>query len=107
MLSKVRQDYNDLKKNYEILTNSHQEKQKMLNFLNEQKIKNDEIKKQKINSIKSKIIENENKLKNNKPKDFLTKKQKIQQSLDKTEVVLEKIEEKIEKYQDIILLIII
>lgn len=103
MLSKVRQDYNDLKKNYEILTNSHQEKQKMLNFLNEQKVKNDEIKKQKINSIKSKIIENENKLKNNKPKDFLAKKEKIQQSLDKTEVVLEKIEEKIEKYQDIIL----
>lgn len=103
MLSKVRQDYNDLKKNYEILTNSHQEKQKMLNFLNEQKVKNDEIKKQKINSIKSKIIENENKLKNNKPKDFLAKKEKIQQSLDKTEVVLKKIEEKIEKYQDIIL----
>jgi DNA repair exonuclease SbcCD ATPase subunit len=97
MLSKVRQDYNELKKKYEIETNKFTEKQKLLVFLKEQKVKNENNKKNKINSLKEKIKENDLKIKNNNSTNIGENIKKIKQSLEKTENVLTKIDEKIEK----------
>lgn len=97
MLSKVRQDFNELKKKYEIETNSFTEKQKLITFLKDQKVKNENNKKLKVDNIKNKIKENELKIKNNKTDNFEEKKDKIKQSLEKTENVLIKLDEKLEK----------
>ena len=103
MLSKVRQDFNTHKKDYELSTNTFTEKQKFKSFLDEQKVKSDLNLKQKIKLIKDKIKDNENVIKNNKVEDLLVKKEKIQQSTEKTEQAILKIEEKIEKNKNSLL----
>jgi len=95
MLLKVRSDYNENKKNFEILTNKFTEKQKTISFFEEQKRKNEEIKKQKIEILQNKIKENEEKLKTNENKNLLDAKYKIEESLKKTEDAIIKIEDKI------------
>ncbi len=100
MLLKVRSDYNENKKNFEILTNKFTEKQKTISFFEEQKRKNEEIKKQKIEILQNKIKENEEKLKTNENKNLLDAKSKIEESLKKTEDAIIKIEDKINKTSD-------
>jgi len=103
MLLKVRADYNENKKNFEILTNKFTEKQKTISFFEEQKIKNEEIKKQKIEILQNKIKENEEKLKNNQNQTLLDTKTKIEDSLKKTEDAIKKIEQKTTKISDSLL----
>ena len=103
MLLKVRSDYNENKKGFEILTNKFTEKQKTISFFEEQKIKNEEIKKQKIEILQNKIKENEEKLKNNQNQTLLDTKTKIEDSLKKTEEAIKKIEEKTIKISDSLL----
>lgn len=103
MLLKVRSDYNENKKGFEILTNKFTEKQKTISFFEEQKIKNEEIKKQKIEVLQNKIKENEEKLKNNQNQTLLNTKTKIEDSLKKTEQAIKKIEEKTIKISDSLL----
>ena len=103
MLLKVRSDYNENKKGFEILTNKFTEKQKTISFFEEQKIKNEEIKKQKIEILQNKIKENEEKLKNNQNQTLLDTKTKIEDSLNKTEEAIKKIEEKTIKVSDSLL----
>lgn len=95
MLSKVRQDYNDLKKEYDISSSIFTEKNKNISFFQEQQKKNEELKKQKIDIIKNKIKENEEKLKTNQNQTLIDGKVKIEDSLDKTEKAITKIEEKL------------
>ena len=97
MLSKVRQDFTDLRKKYEIETNTFTEKQKLSVFLKDQKVKNENNKKIKIDNIKNKILENELKIKNNKLDNFDEKVKKLKQSLSKTEDVITKLDELIDK----------
>lgn len=97
MLSKVRQDFTDLRKKYEIETNTFTEKQKLSVFLKDQKVKNENNKKLKIDNIKNKILENELKIKNNKLDNFDEKVKKLKQSLSKTEDVITKLDELIDK----------
>jgi DNA repair exonuclease SbcCD ATPase subunit len=103
MLSKVRQDYNDLKKEYDIFSSLFSEKQKTISFFNEQKIKNQQIKDQKIETLKNKIKENEERLKTNQNQTLLDSKVKFQESLKKTENAIQKIEEKISKTSESLL----
>lgn len=97
MLSKVRQDFTDLRKKYEIETNTFTEKQKLSVFLKDQKVKNENNKKLKIDNIKNRILENELKIKNNKLDNFDEKVKKHKQSLSKTEDVITKLDELIDK----------
>ena len=103
MLLKVRSDYNENKKGFEILTNKFTEKQKTISFFEEQKIKNEEVKKQKIEILQNKIKDNEEKLNNNQNQTLLDAKSKIDDSLKKTEEAIKKIEEKITKIADSLL----
>lgn len=103
MLSNVRQDYNDLKKEYDISSSLFSEKQKTISFFRDQKIKNQQIKDQKIETLKNKIKENEEKLKTNQNQTLLDTKIKLQESLKKTEEAVQKIEEKISKTSDSLL----
>jgi DNA repair exonuclease SbcCD ATPase subunit len=103
MLSNVRQDYNDLKKEYDISSSLFSEKQKTISFFKEQKLKNQQIKDQKIETLKNKIKENEEKLKTNKNQTLLDTKSKLEESLKKTESAIKKIEEKVSKIADSLL----
>jgi DNA repair exonuclease SbcCD ATPase subunit len=103
MLSKVRQDYNDLKKEYDISSSLFSEKQKTISFFNEQKIKNQQIKDQKIETLKNKIKENEERLKTNQNQTLIDTKVKFEESLKKTENAIQKIEEKISKTSESLL----
>jgi DNA repair exonuclease SbcCD ATPase subunit len=100
MLSKVRQDFNEKKKNFEILANKFSEKQKTLSFFEDQKLKNEQIKKQKIENLKHKIKENTEKLKNNENKQLIDSKEKLNSSILKTDEAITKIEDKISKTSD-------
>jgi DNA repair exonuclease SbcCD ATPase subunit len=103
MLSKVRQDYNESKKTHEINTNTFVEKQKILKFLEDQKTKNEQNKKIKIESINNKIKENQIRIKNNKSENYIEKTEKLKESLTKTEKATNKIDEKVENLRNSIL----
>jgi len=79
ILLKARSDYNDLKKRNDILSNSFIEKQKSLDFLEKQKEKNEKDKEDKIKNLLSKIDET------NKQIDLLNKESdKDSETLEKT-----------------------
>ena len=103
MLSKVRQDYNDSKKEYDIFTNQFTDKQRTISFLKEQQQKEIENKQNKINLIQEKIKETENKLKENKSTELLNQKTKLESSLTKTDEAIQKIEKKITEISDSLL----
>jgi DNA repair exonuclease SbcCD ATPase subunit len=103
MLSKVRQDFNEKNKNFQILGTKFSEKHKTLSILKEQKEKNEELKKQKIQNLNTKINQNEEKLKNNENNKLLESKTKVLDSINKTEEAIHKLEEKINKIEDSIL----
>lgn len=103
MLSKIRQDFNEKNKNFQILSTKFSEKHKTLSILKDQKEKNESFKKQKIENLKIKINQNEDKLKNNENKKLLEDKTKILDSIHKTEDAIQKIEEKINKTEQSIL----
>lgn len=103
MLLKVRQDFNDSKKEYDISSNTFADKQKTLLFLKEQKEKDHENKQNKIKIIQDKINISEESLKNNKNNELLEQKTKFLNSITKTEDVISKIEQKLIENSEIVL----
>ena len=63
LLQKVRADFNETKKEYEILVNKFEEQQKSLKIFSEQLEKNKQIKQQKLKQLEDKITTNLQKIK--------------------------------------------
>ncbi len=90
MLLEIRADYNETKKEYEIISSKFLEKQKYYQIQENQQNKQEEIKNNKITELKNKIINNNNHIKNLEKSNISL--EDIQNKILTTEKSIEKLE---------------